>query len=74
MLDVVVGVDAGRDVLVALAGLQDVVRQGYRDQARERQDEEGEELGLRRRAVVSDADRGAEGARRGEEARLTWSS
>ena len=51
MLDCIVAFDAGGEMRVVLAGLQQAVRYGNRDQARQCQDEDGEELGLQQRQV-----------------------
>lgn len=52
MLGLVVGLDAGRVLLVVRGRGQEGVGEGERDQSREGQDEEGEELALRKVSVA----------------------
>lgn len=46
MLDLVVGLDSGGKVRIVLVGLQQAVCYRQCDEARQREDEEREELGL----------------------------
>lgn len=53
MLRLVIGLDARRQGIVVLAGAEEGVGQGECDEAGEGEDEEGEELALRRRGGLA---------------------